>query len=58
MPICHILECSFSLTLANPYFIRQLSGRKSDMKDAQWIATCLQKDLIKSSFVAGDLLQL
>ena len=57
MPIWHVLESDFELTLANPYFIRQLPGRKNDAKDAQWIATCLQKNLIKSSFVAGDKLQ-
>jgi len=27
---------------ANPYFIRQLPGRKSDKKDAAWISECLQ----------------
>jgi transposase len=57
MPIWHILESDFSLSLVNPYFIRQLPGRKSDVKDAQWIAECLQKDLIKSSFVADNVLQ-
>jgi len=57
MPIWHVLYGDFSLTLANPYFIRQLPGRKSDVKDAHWIAECLQKDLIKSSFVADGVLQ-
>jgi transposase len=57
IPIWHILEPYFKLTLANPYFIKQLPGRKSDVKDAAWIAECLQKDSIKSSFVAGDILQ-
>jgi transposase len=57
MPIWHILDSDFDLTLANPYFISQLPGRKSDAKDAQWIAECLQKNSIKRSFVAGDLLQ-
>ena len=52
-----ILESEIELKLANPYFIKQLPGRKSDVKDAQWIAECLQKDLIKGSFVAGDVLQ-
>ena len=56
IPIWHVLEGTFELTLANPYFIKQLPGRKSDAKDAQWIAECLQKNLIKPSFVAGDLL--
>jgi len=57
MPIWHVLYGDFSLTLANPYFIKQLPGRKSDVKDAQWIAECLQKDLIKSSFVVDGMLQ-
>ena len=57
MPIWHVLYGDFSLTLANPYFIKQLPGRKSDVKDAQWIAECLQKDLIKSSFVVDGALR-
>ena len=57
MPIWHVLHGDFSLTLANPYFIKQLPGRKSDLKDAQWIAECLQKDLIKGSFVVDGVLQ-
>jgi len=57
MPIWRVLESDFSQTLANPYFIKQLPGRKSDVKDATWIGECLQKNLIKSSFVAGNVLQ-
>lgn len=57
MPIWHVLEADFSLKLANPYFIKQLPGRKSDVKDAQWIAECLQKDLIKGSFVPDGIFQ-
>ena len=57
MPIWHLLDGDFSLTLANPYFIKQLPGRKSDVKDAHWIAECLQKNLIKSSFVVDGVLQ-
>lgn len=50
-PIWRVLEADFSLKVENPYFIRQLPGRKSDVKDAQWIAECLQKELIRGSFV-------
>jgi hypothetical protein len=35
----------------NPLSIKQLPGRKSDVKDAEWIATCLQKGLIRGCFV-------
>lgn len=56
IPIWRILEGSFDLKLVNPYFIKQLPGRKSDVKDAQWIATVLQKELIKGSFVPDQII--
>jgi transposase len=57
IPVWRVLSSDFEMKLANPYFIKQLPGRKSDSKDAAWIAECLQKDLIKGSFVADDVLQ-
>ncbi len=57
IPIWRVLEKSVHLHLVNPYFIKQLPGKKSDVKDAEWIATCLQKDLIASSFVPDDKIQ-
>ena len=56
-PVWHVLEPDFELTQANPYFVKQLPGRKSDVKDAQRIAECLQKNLIKSSFVVDGVLR-
>jgi transposase len=57
MPVWHVLESDFELKLVNPYFIKQLPGRKSDVKDAHWIATALQKGLIKGSYVPESDLQ-
>jgi transposase len=57
MPIWRTLQPHFSMKLANPYFIKQMPGRKSDVKDAQWIAECLQKESIKDSFVPDETLQ-
>jgi len=57
MPIYHILDDDFEVSVANPYFIRQLPGRKTDKKDAAWIAECLQKNLFIPSFVANDIVQ-
>lgn len=58
MPVWRILEpYVVELKLVNPYFIKQLPGKKSDVKDAEWIATCLLKDLIKGSYVPGDIIQ-
>jgi hypothetical protein len=57
MPVWRVLQSDFSLKPANPYFIKQLPGRNSDVKDAHWISQCLQKDLIRGSFVPDDVLQ-
>ncbi|WP_290101651.1 IS110 family transposase, partial [Parabacteroides goldsteinii] len=57
VPIWRILECDFDVKLVNPYFIRQLPGRKTDIKDAQWIATVLQKELIKGSYIPDSKIQ-
>lgn len=57
IPIWRVLEGSVKLHLVNPYFIKQLPGKKSDVNDAEWIATCLSKELIASSFVPDEKIQ-
>ena len=58
MPVWRVLErYVMDLKLVNPYFIKQLPGKKSDIKDAEWIATCLLKDLIRGSYVPADIIQ-
>ena len=58
MPVWRVLEPYVAeLKLVNPYFIKQLPGKKSDVKDAEWIATCLLKDLIRGNYVPGDTIQ-
>ena len=57
IPIWRVLEPYFHLRLVNPYFIKQMPGRKSDVKDAQWIAECTHKDLIRGSFVPPETIQ-
>jgi len=37
--------------VCNAYHIKNVPGRKTDAKDAQWIAKCLSKGLLKPSFV-------
>lgn len=51
VPVWHVLEKDFGLLLVNPYAIKQMPGRKSDVKDAQWIATLLRKKMLKGSYV-------
>ena len=57
MPIWRVLEPAVKLHLVNPYFIKQLPGKKSDVKGAEWIATCLRNGLIASSFVPDEKIQ-
>lgn len=49
--VWHLLEEAFTLVLANPGHIRNVPGRKSDVKDAEWIADLLAHGLIRGSFV-------
>ena len=58
IPIWNILEdMGFELMLVNPYLIKQMPGRKSDVKDAQWIAKLLYKGLLRGSLVPDKLIR-
>lgn len=50
-PIWNLLEARLTLMLVNPQHIRQVAGRKTDVKDAQWIAQLLSCGLLRPSFV-------
>lgn len=50
-PVWHVLEGRFPLVLANPYHMKNIPGRKTDQKDAEWIADLHAHGLLKSSFV-------
>jgi transposase len=52
-PIFNILEGRFNLLLVNAQSIKRMPGRKTDMKDAEWIATLLQHGLLQASFIPG-----
>ena len=56
-PVWHILDGHFELTLANAMHVRNVPGRKSDMKDARWLADLLARGLIRSSFVPPARIQ-
>lgn len=57
VPVWNELCEHMQLWLANPMFIKQLPGRKSDIRDAQWIAECQLKNLIRKSFVPEPIVQ-
>jgi transposase len=50
-PIWNLLEESFEILLVNAQHIKQVPGRKTDVKDAEWIAQLLQHGLVRGSFV-------
>lgn len=56
-PYGRVLEPHSRLKLINPYFIKQLPGHKSDVKDAQWITECMLKELVCGSFVPPERIQ-
>jgi transposase len=56
-PVWHILEGKFELLLANAAHIKNVPGRKTDVKDAVWIADLLAHGLIRASFVPPTPIQ-
>src|SRR5438128_80705 len=50
-PMHNIFERRFAVLLVNARHLKQVPGRKSDVRDCQWIAQLLQHGLLKGSFV-------
>ena len=50
-PVYAILEGAFQMVVANAQHLKKVPGRKTDVKDAEWIADLLCHGLLRSSFV-------
>lgn len=50
-PIYNLMEGLFELLLVNAQHIKAVPGRKTDVKDADWIAELLRHGLLRGSFV-------
>jgi transposase len=50
-PIYAILEGAFEIIVANAQHVKKVPGRKTDVKDAEWIADLLCHGLLRPSFV-------
>lgn len=50
-PVYNLLEEQFTLLLVNPQHVHQVPGRKTDVGDAEWLATLLRYGLLAASFV-------
>jgi transposase len=50
-PVFHLVEGRFEVLLVNAHRIKNVPGRKTDVKDAEWIAQLLQYGLLEASFI-------
>lgn len=51
IPVFNVLEDSCNITLAHPKYVKAIRGKKTDKKDAKWIADLFKHDLIAGSFM-------
>ena len=50
-PVYNVLENQIMLLVVNPEHVKVLSGRKTDVKDAEWLADLLRHGLLRGSFI-------
>lgn len=50
-PVYNLLEGAFELLVVNAQHIKAVPGRKTDVKDAEWIAELLRHGLLRGSFI-------
>ena len=59
IPVYNILESDCSIVLAHPKYVKAIRGKKTDKKDAKWIADLFKHDLVAGSFMPpADIRQL
>lgn len=50
-PVYYVLEDGFTLLLINMQELKRVPGRKTDVRDSEWLAQLLECGLLKASFV-------
>ena len=56
-PVFNILEDALTVILINPEHARALRGRKTDVKDAEWLADLLRHGLLRPSFIPPPVIR-
>jgi len=51
IPMYNVLEKACSIVLAHPKYVKAIRGKKTDKKDAKWIADLFKHDLVAGSFM-------
>ena len=54
-PVYNLLEGRFELLLVNTHHLKIVPGRKTDVKDAEWIGELLRHGLLRGSFVPSSV---
>ena len=55
IPVFNVLEKSCNVHLTHPKYVKAIKGKKTDKKDAKWIAELFKCDLVRSSFIPPPL---
>jgi transposase len=50
-PVYNLLEDRFTLLVVNAHHLQHVPGRKTDVKDAEWLAELLRHGLVRASFI-------
>ena len=59
IPVYNVLERDCTIVLAHPKYVKAIRGKKTDKKDAKWIADLFKHDLVAGSFMPpADIRQL
>ena len=59
IPLYNILERTCNIVLAHPKYVKAIRGKKTDKRDAKWIADIFKHDLVSGSFIPpADIRQL
>ncbi len=54
IPVWNILEPTCRLVLAHPKYVKAIKGKKTDKRDAKWIADIFKHDLLNGSFIPPE----
>ena len=51
IPVYNVLETDCTIVLVHPKYVKAIRGKKTDKKDAKWIADLFKHDLVAGSFM-------
>lgn len=57
LPVHNILEKTCNVVVSHPKFVKAIKGKKTDKKDAMWIADLFKHDLVRGSFIPPEAIR-